>query len=239
MACRKSHSAQHTWGFQTLACELRHQILEDLGQQAGTEQRLSAWAHVAREWQRFYEPDIFESLSLQTPGPDIRQLENIVINGRQKFVRKISLQVHLTQYSKKEKYEFEDEDTKKANIKAFSEAILNLFSVLSGWKDGASAQGLAFELSASSPSYYLHRESVEYVPRIQYQAFLQRSLGTPLDIHFDSPSASIPPVPIITRFSMNQRSLRKLSPSAVTVLLASMPCLRDVNYQPLCRRQLV
>ncbi|KAF4930117.1 hypothetical protein CGCVW01_v001038 [Colletotrichum viniferum] len=155
MACRKSHSAQHTWGFQTLPCELRHQILEDLRQQAGSEQRLSAWAHVAREWQRFFESDIFESLSLRTPGPDTRQLENVVAIGRQKFVRKISLHVHLARYSKKENYEFEDEGTRKANIKVFSDAILDLFSILSRWKDGASAQGLTFELSACSPSYYL------------------------------------------------------------------------------------
>ncbi|KAF3798565.1 hypothetical protein GCG54_00010715 [Colletotrichum gloeosporioides] len=146
MACRKSHSAQHTWGLQTLPCELRHQILEDLRQQAGTDQRFSAWAHVAREWQRFFEPDLFESLSLQTPRPDMRQFENVVVNGRQKFVRKISLHVHLARYSQKENYEFEDEDTRKADIKAFSDAILNLFSVLSEWKDGASAQGLTFEL---------------------------------------------------------------------------------------------
>ncbi|KAK2752662.1 hypothetical protein CKAH01_17654 [Colletotrichum kahawae] len=233
MARRKSHSARRKWGFKILPCELRHQILEHLRKQAGgTKRILSAWAHVSREWQRFFEPDIFERLSLQVPGPDIRQLKYVVVNGRQKLVRKISLHVHLAWHSKQEENEFEDEFTKNANTKALSGALLNLFSVLSGWKQDASAQGLAFELSATSPSYYLHQEGRRYRTELQLRASKQRLLGALLDIRFNSPSVSIPSVPIITSFSMNQRSHRKLSASALAMLLACMPCLRDVNYQP-------
>ncbi|KAH0425797.1 hypothetical protein CcaCcLH18_10740 [Colletotrichum camelliae] len=206
-----------------------HFVIKQAG---GTKRILSAWAHVSREWQRFFEPDIFERLSLQVPGPDIRQLKYIVVNGRQKLVRKISLHVHLAWYSRQQENEFEDEFTKKSNTRVLSDAILTLFSVLSGWKQDASAQGLAFELSATSPSYYLHQEGRRYRPELQLRASKQRLLGALLDIRFNSPSVSIPSVPIITSFSMNQRSHRKLSASALAMLLACMPCLRDVNYQP-------
>ncbi|KAF4823557.1 hypothetical protein CGCSCA5_v001741 [Colletotrichum siamense] len=232
MARRKSHSARHQWGFKSLPYELRHHILEDLRKQADPKQRFSIWAHVSREWQHFFEPDTFERLGLQIPGPDIRQLKYVVVNGRQKLVRKISLHVHLACYSRREENEFEDEFTKKANAKVFSDAILNLFTVLSGWKQDTSGQGFTFELSASSPSYYPHRECARYRTAFQDTASKQRLLGALLDIRFNSPSSSIPSVPIITSFSMNQQSHRKMSASAMAVLLASMPCLRDVNYQP-------
>ncbi|CAI0650716.1 unnamed protein product [Colletotrichum noveboracense] len=111
-----------------LPAEIRLMILEQAEIGNIKAHDLSNWARVSREWQTFFEPQIFQHLKLQFPGSDIDDLNSCVHGYRKDLVKKISLHVRTEEYDYVDKFDWpETRDTIKANNKVFSQALKKLF----------------------------------------------------------------------------------------------------------------
>ncbi|KAH0429628.1 hypothetical protein CcaCcLH18_08328 [Colletotrichum camelliae] len=113
----------HILPWASLPAEIRLMILEQV-EIGNKRHNLSNWASVSREWQAFFEPQLFQNLKLQFPGSDVDDLNSYVHGYRRDFVKSISLHVRTQEYDNIDKFdEQETQDTIKANNKLFSQAL--------------------------------------------------------------------------------------------------------------------
>ncbi|KAF4839434.1 hypothetical protein CGCSCA4_v011223 [Colletotrichum siamense] len=222
-----------------LPAEIRLTILEQA--EIGNIQAhdLSNWARVSREWQTFFEPQIFQHLKLQFPGSDIDDLNSSVHSYRRHLVKKISLHVRTEEYDCVDEFDRpETRDTIKANNKLFSQALKKLFVSLSTWSSGSPTGGIKLSLSAGSPSDsghplkpYTGTERSQYDRmRIWSLSSRQRLLGNLLDA--SSGTLKLPQVSVVNRFSVNQYRYRSLSRALLAKVLHSLPRLKSIRYEP-------
>ncbi|KAK1991292.1 hypothetical protein LX36DRAFT_646597 [Colletotrichum falcatum] len=199
--------------------------------------KLSDWATVSREWQAFFEPQVFQHLKLQYSGSDIDNLSSFVHGYRRNLVKRISFHVRTEEYDNVYKFdEPETQDTIKANNKLFSQAIKKLFASLSTWPGKSPTAGIELRLSASSPSdsdhpwKYRAETSQRDRSRIYSLGSKRRLLGNLLDT--SSGALRLAQVPVVRRFSVNQHCYRSLSRAFLAKLLRSLCRLRTISYEP-------
>ncbi|KAK1579587.1 uncharacterized protein LY79DRAFT_661697 [Colletotrichum navitas] len=219
-----------------LPAEIRLMILEQV-EVRNKGHDLSDWARVSREWQAFFEPQIFQHLKLQYPGSDIENLSLFVHGYRRGLIKRISLHVRTEEYDNKDKFdELETQDTINANNKLFSRAIKTLFASLSTWCNESPNSGIELRLSASSPSdsghpwKYRAETSQHDRSRVHSLNSKRRLLGNLLGI--SSGALKLARVPIIRRFSVNQHCYRSLSRALLAKILPSLCRLKTISYEP-------
>ncbi|KAF4878602.1 hypothetical protein CGCSCA1_v002158 [Colletotrichum siamense] len=232
-------NANHLLRWAALPAEIRLMILEQAEIGGIQAHDLSNWARVSREWQTFFEPQIFQHLKLQFPSSDIDELNSSVHGYRRDLVKKISLHVRTEEYDNVDRFdEEESQDTIKANNKLFSQALKKLFVSLSAWYSGSSTGGIKLSLSADSPSDlghpWKHRTDTERNQhdrrRIYSLKSRQRLLGNLLDA--SSGALKLPQVSVVNRFSVNLYCYRSLSRTLLAKVLHSLRRLKTINYEP-------
>ncbi|KAF4834256.1 hypothetical protein CGCTS75_v003458 [Colletotrichum tropicale] len=222
-----------------LPAEIRLMILEQAEIGNIKAHDLSNWARVSREWQTFFEPQIFHHLKLQFPGSDIDDLNSCVHGYRRDLVKKISLHVITEEYDYVDKFDWpETRDTIKANNKVFSQALKKLFVSLSTWSYDSPTAGIKLSLSAGSPSDPSHPlEHHTGTQRSQYDRMRisslssrQRLLGNLLDA--SSGALKLPQVAVVNMFSVNQYCYRSLTKTLLAKVFHSLCRLKTINYEP-------
>ncbi|KAK3940644.1 hypothetical protein QBC46DRAFT_434250 [Diplogelasinospora grovesii] len=143
--------------FSRLSPELRLMVLEELlkgyrQRRKGfwCENELSAYAAVSREWQYFFEKENFKSLILHQD--DIPKFGNIVQGQRINFVKWAWLRFEVPAYDCNKCNRKESAVEVRRNNLLFTNAVWDLFVILSTWGRDGGGGGVTLELSAHSPS---------------------------------------------------------------------------------------
>lgn len=232
-------NANHLLRWAVLPADIRLMILEQAEIGDIQAHDLSNWARVSREWQTFFEPQIFQHLKLQIPGSDIDDLNSCVHGYRRDLVKRISLHVRTQEYDNVDRFDVEESpDTIKANNKLFSQALKRLFVSLSAWSSGSPRSGIKLSLSAGSPSDsshpWEHRAGTERSQHDRRRVYSlnsrRRLLGNLIDA--SSGALKLPQVSVVNRFSVNQYCYRSLSRTLLAKVLHSLCRLKTVNYEP-------
>lgn len=88
-------------------------------------------ATVSLQWQAAIERHTFRHLRLRST--DLDRFEEIVQYRRRRYMTEIDYPVVLPAYSDEERLQYEHEDTRKTNDKAFTAAIHGLLHILASW----------------------------------------------------------------------------------------------------------
>ncbi|WQF76754.1 hypothetical protein CDEST_01768 [Colletotrichum destructivum] len=210
--------------------EIRLMVLEELERLVEGRSRLSNFSTVLAERRAFFQPQIFETLSIRHPGPDVTELDANVRGDRTKLVKRISLHVTTEEYNARKDFDRPDSGVfQRVNDKMLQEALHDLFRVLSKWGDAKDAHGISLDISLSSRSdaehQLNHRNDRPHLSRSRiYSQDSERCLLGSLF----GPGLARPPlprVPIIERLSMSNQnyaaSRRSLCPETFPACAAS------------------
>ncbi|KAK1622149.1 hypothetical protein BDP81DRAFT_334935 [Colletotrichum phormii] len=221
--------------WEALPRELRQMVLKELSPLAKKRHQMAHWASVSKEWQYFFEPAIFRTLRIRSPGPEIDRMGEIVRDYRIGLVRKIILLIGTTEYNSAEYVQPENSDTIMANNAAAANALTALFSILSEWGKTTPEHHISFKVGAGSkadshhPYHDFYRYTLRYQPRGDWISNAKkRLLGNLLDPDFQA--RELPEVPIIRGFTMDPQYYRSFSGESMEKILTSMPRLRNFRY---------
>lgn len=133
-----------------LPLEIRLRVFEILAQDpVQGKQGLSRLAGVCKDWQHFFEPKIYQRLTLSHACLDAFDM---VVRRQRGLVKHVWLRIELTAYNCPDcNYWGTENDADNAIV---ADAIKKLFSILSVWRDSPSR--LCLELSIYSPSDSQH-----------------------------------------------------------------------------------
>lgn len=154
MSLQQSEKSPCFWG--RLPPELRRRILGLLDErkyyrvfpkQQPTHQ--ATYAIVCREWKQHFESVTFQALTLNQS--DMHDFDKIVKGSRREKIQWIWLRLELPKYTCKSCKKQESPKEIRRNNLIFTNAIWDLFSILSTW-DCKTCQGITLELSAHSPN---------------------------------------------------------------------------------------
>lgn len=206
-------------------------ILEELGSLAHGKHSLAGLASVSRQWQTFFEPQIWQTLNFQSPTLDRTLMKRYITDTRKPLVKKISFHLWLREYSCDDCDQPEDARTATSNDASFIRQLTALFSALSSWKTG----GLTLELNASSPSDSQHQRhgtcEAHNRPTYSLRGARERLIGNLL--HVGSTNKSyFPRVPVIQEFSIRKTFYRSLSAISMRDILQSLPEVKRIHYEP-------
>ncbi|TID02603.1 hypothetical protein CH35J_004795 [Colletotrichum higginsianum] len=217
--------------------EIRLMVLEELERLVEGRSRLSHFSAVSAEWRAFFQPRIFETLSIRHPGPDVTQLDANVRGDRTRLVKRISLHVTTDEYDARHDFDRpESGSSQRANDTMLQEALHELFRVLSKWGYAEDAHGISLDISVSSRSdaehQLNHRNDRPHLSRsrVHSQDFERCLLGSLFGPGLARPP--LPRVPIIKRLSMSNQNYRSFSAESLPRILLSLCCLETVNYAP-------
>ncbi|ORY68316.1 uncharacterized protein BCR38DRAFT_455344 [Pseudomassariella vexata] len=150
----QSHAAAPLWS--RLPHELRYMVFEYLSSDesinAGeTSQRLSDYAAICKEWQKFFEKETFRHLRLHQD--DLENFERIVHSDRRDLVNHLWLRLELRNYDCNQCNERESDAEDREHNLLLTSAIWKLFRIMSPWTSCTKREALlTLELSAHSPS---------------------------------------------------------------------------------------
>lgn len=114
--------------------------------------QLAPLTTVSRDWQDFFEDELFQHLTLKTVV-DIETFAKLVQGRRRTRVKWIWLRVELPMYDCQQCHRLETREDVLVQKDLFTNLVWNLFDVLSDWKSNEACQGgITLELSAHSPS---------------------------------------------------------------------------------------
>ncbi|EHK21159.1 uncharacterized protein TRIVIDRAFT_51771, partial [Trichoderma virens Gv29-8] len=140
----------------------------------------AAYAAVSPEWKYYFEAKSFLHLTLhQSDLPDFGKI--VQRDNRQIFVNFICLRLQLPEYDCSKCRERESPEEVRANQSLFTNAVWQLFSILSTWME---QRKIGLELSVHSPSDALHycqelkgriRDNVTVVPRYRKSTTKRKS----------------------------------------------------------------
>ncbi|OBR16385.1 F-box domain-containing protein [Colletotrichum higginsianum IMI 349063] len=231
-------------GWPALPTELRLPILDELEKQlsSASNHYVRTWASVSKEWRSYFEPLLWRTLIFRssTLESGLAGLREIMADHRRSLVRKISLHIDLESYTCEECDQRESRETMMANNARFSDAMIKLFSVLASWPSHDPGDGIALELSASSPSDARHLSSSpkhercerSRSPGYSLTGVEQRLLGNLLTLTWPFANMALAPIPIIHSFVVKQKLCRSIRHTSMEHILGSLPSLRNINYEP-------
>lgn len=118
--------------------------------------QLAVLATVSRDWQDFFEGQLFRRLTLKTTL-DIETFAKLVQGRRRVHVKWVWLRVELPMYDCQQCHRVDTPEDVLVQKQIFTNLVWNLFNVLSDWKSSETCQGgITLELSAHSPSDVQH-----------------------------------------------------------------------------------
>ncbi|KUJ09072.1 uncharacterized protein LY89DRAFT_690614 [Mollisia scopiformis] len=133
---------------------ISHLLVPDDPQPAGYIQkptRIAMYATVSKEWQKSVERHTFSNLYL-TPTR-LQEFGRIVERKRQKYVRRINLDVVLDAYDEVAFGRYESDEDQERNNQVFTRTLQQLFKSLSSWEDDDVADlGVSLSVKVHSPS---------------------------------------------------------------------------------------
>ncbi|KAK1579962.1 uncharacterized protein LY79DRAFT_562949 [Colletotrichum navitas] len=210
--------------------ELRLMILEELASH-DEKHHMASWASVSKEWQSFFEPLLWQTLTFR---PSISRsgflgFHRFIKGYRKSLVKKIRLHVRMEEYACEQCDRLGGPDRNirilKRNKTRFSASLEYLFHFLADWTGETSGTGITLELGAiwTSGSHCLHSQSPRYSPTSPWLRSLSKLC---LDRWIPLPKA-----PIITGLSFDQTLRQSISASLILSMLESLPCLKQANYE--------
>ncbi|ROV96322.1 hypothetical protein VMCG_07667 [Cytospora schulzeri] len=185
-------------------------------------------ASVCREWQVLVEKRTFRHLKFDHSG--LENVRRILTPTRQGYIRQIHFEALLAEYDPMHRmYREEGETTEvqRANNRAFTDAIVGFFEILSGWDLDVSANrstGIELFLGASSPS----DSGTATAPYRRLRKTWQDSV---LELDFGQdilPDYELPRLPMITSFVYGNG--RNTAPSVCCWIAAKLPNLREIRW---------
>lgn len=211
-------------------------VLEKLPPLAKERHEMARWASVSREWQYFFEPEIFENLSIRSCRREIGRMDQVVRGYRIQLVKHITLLVGTAEFTGVEYELREDVERTTAISMVVVGALTALFQVLSQWGKAIPGHHIAFELCAGfkadnhvmHPCNAFHRYTRDRAQANRILDGKQRLLSTFWD--FESQAQTLPQVPIIERFSMDRQYYRSFSWEFLEKIVSSTPCIRYFGY---------
>nr|XP_036588893.1 uncharacterized protein CTRU02_00940 [Colletotrichum truncatum]KAF6800535.1 hypothetical protein CTRU02_00940 [Colletotrichum truncatum] len=232
-----------TWN--GLPVELRGLILEHLALSAVVERRSKVWrakgsrhdmgsyAVVCRQWQGFIEKINFSSLDINS-AKDLSRFDELTQDPRRRsLLRRLSLRIELPRYANKLAKIPETDAEQNANEIAFTQALWNLFDILSKWTPQGTS-GIELELSAASPSdknKYFGETGLD-------QDGNSRFFDHDLDFSFITAGCEqigrhgLPEVSVVSSCQVLRRNHRNFSSRSLLTIFSSLPQLREVRYEP-------
>ncbi|KXH33029.1 hypothetical protein CSIM01_05164 [Colletotrichum simmondsii] len=222
--------------WKALPQELRLMVLEKLPPLATERHEMARWSSVSKEWQYFFEPGIFESLSIRPCRREIGRMDQVVRGYRTKLVRNITLLIGTAEFTGAEYNQQENVNTVAAINVVVTKALTALFLVLSQWGKATPEHHIALELCAGSnaenhnkpPCNAFHRYSRHRAQGNRTLDGKKRLLST--FSYPDFQTQELPQVPIIERFSMDRQHYRSFPEEFWENIIASMPCIQYFGY---------
>jgi hypothetical protein len=145
--------------------------------------QLAPLTTVSRDWQDFFEGQLFQRLTLKT-AVDIETFAKLVQGIRRTYVKWIWLRIELPMYDCQQCHRLETREDILVQEDLFTNLVWNLFDALSDWKSNEACQeGITLELSAHSPSD-AHHFNKDLRFRINDTAW-DRWDGRPVEPHND------------------------------------------------------
>ncbi|RDW89988.1 uncharacterized protein DSM5745_01763 [Aspergillus mulundensis] len=185
-------------------------------------QDLSRYAAISRNWKAAVEQYTFTAV--KTSSSDLAHFKKIINPRRRKFVQTLFYQIDLPVYSESRSRCFERRPEHEANLVTFRAGIRELWKELALWSDGDNpSAGLRLVLTADAP--------VNYPGGLgdARWAYPEHSL-TLNDSDNASGNTALPDIPRIASFHVANTG-RRIHPSAIGTILASLPNIRDLELK--------
>ncbi|KAL4909671.1 hypothetical protein BDW74DRAFT_143500 [Aspergillus multicolor] len=181
---------------------------------------LSRYAAISRKWQAAVEQYTFSEI--KTSSSDLTQLKQIISSRRSKFVQVLYYQIDLPVYSESRSRCVERRREHEANLIAFRNGVRELWEELSMWNDGDKpSAGLCLVLTADAPVIYPGGLGNGRWAYLEHSLTLDDS---------DNGDTRLPDIPSITSLNIANTG-RRIHPSAIGTLLASLPNIRDLDLK--------
>lgn len=203
-------------------------------EQHGHHSELPPYATISSRWREAVEFVTFHRLFIKSHGKshELSQLEAMVTGNRAKYLKKLSFEIILPEYSEESCGNIESTEEQQCNNEAFTQAIADLFSLVRKWEDVGLVHGLRLQLlGAYSPTDLRDRNQIEL-------EIAQRKRGIDIFgkrwvnsyLHLSRPER-IPTLSSIVYLHVMGHVSRKLAPVVGPGLAAVLPNLRSFYWE--------
>jgi len=125
--------------------------LPAIDQQESGPSKLLSYATISSRWRAAVESITFHRLRINSR--DLSQFRSIVTGNRRHYLKRLHFTVVLPEYSGERCAQVESREEQQSNNKCFTEAIVDLFTILKHWEDEGHMGGLRLQLGdAHSPT---------------------------------------------------------------------------------------
>lgn len=125
--------------------------LPAIDQQESGPSKLLTYATLSSRWREAVEAIIFHRLRISSH--DLRQFQTMMTGNRRNYLKKLHFTVILPNYSRERCAHIESREEQQVNNECFTQAIVNLFTILKQWEDAGQMWGLRLQLGdAHSPT---------------------------------------------------------------------------------------
>ncbi|KAH6629734.1 hypothetical protein C7974DRAFT_472456 [Boeremia exigua] len=199
-------------------------------EQCGNHSKLPPYATISSRWREAVEFVTFHRLFIKSH--ELSQLEAMVTGSRPRYLTKLSFEITLSEYSAERCGHVESAEEQHCNDDAFTQAIVNLFTLVKKWEDAGPQHGLRLKLSgACSPTDLRDRNQIEL-------EIAQRKRGKDIFekrwvnsyLHLTRPEM-IPTLSSIVYLHLEGHISRKVAPVVGPCLAAVLPNLQAFYWE--------
>jgi hypothetical protein len=209
-------------GWAYLSLELRRQVIH-LVIDSSTDS-IYHYATISREWQEYVEEKTFSSLRVLST--QLQDLHSIMTPRRQSHVRDMIFEVILPEYDPKAvEGRRETMAAKAANNRAFTNAVLAFFDILTNWKPSKKSRGISLRLGITCPS--------DRAPGKVGHTYRRSSLYKTSMLEFlpEGVDFVLPPLQVISEFHAGGGSRSStVAPKACCDMAAQMPNVSTLEW---------
>jgi len=199
-------------------------------EQQGDQSQLPPYATISSRWREAVEYVTFHRLSIKSH--ELSQLEAMVTGNRPQYLKRLSFEITLPEYSEESCGRVESIEEQQCNDEAFTQAIADLFSLVRKWEDADLVRGLRLQLhGAYSPTDHRdwnqitlemaqHKRGIDIFEKRWVNSY----------IHLSRPER-IPTLLSIVYLRITGHISRKLAPVVGPGLAACLPNLRSFYWE--------
>jgi hypothetical protein len=199
-------------------------------EQCGDHSKLPLYATISSQWREAVELITFNQLLIKSH--ELSQLEAMMTGNRLKYLRKLSFGITLPEYSEESCGHVDSREEQHCNDEAFTQAIVDLFSLLRKWEDAGTVHALQLYLSGvCSPTDCRDRNQVrlEMAQRNRGRDIFEKRWVNSY-LHLSRPER-IPTLSSVVHLRLRGHVSRKLAPVVGPDLAAVLPNLQSFSWE--------
>lgn len=190
---------------------------------------LAGYAAISPRWQQAIEPRIFWEIKTDSDDASLRQFQAAFSTPRRRaLLRWLSFRVQLPSPSLKRMRKLQSRREAAANSLVYTRALAALFSFLHTWEHHGNVW-IGLDLTVSSPMD-------------NYAGGDHGHMGDPIwtirnkfrDLHFDADAlreaGGLATVPVVSRFTIDSNSNRRIAPAVMPLLAKALPNVRQMTW---------